>query len=367
VAVDRPTRLARILTGYSTSVRRGDVVLIECSGPASRHLLRAVHRECLRRGAAHVEYRVELPELTRDFFTEADERQLASFPAHRLDFLREVDVTIGIRADENSMEMAGVPRDRIMTRTRVLRPLVEERVNNTRWVVTRIPTAAMAQEAGFSLDELEDLYYAACLRDWKRESARQDGLVRVLGRARRVRITGPGTDLTLDVEGMPVNKADGHRNMPDGEVFTVPRTTSARGMITFNIPACYGGARLSGIRLEFEGGRVVAADADAGRDDLAAILDTDPGARYLGEFAFGLNAGIRRPVGNILFDEKIAGSIHLALGNAYGSCSNGNESAIHWDLVRLMNDGGRIEFDGRVVQDNGLFVLPGLRDLNPPA
>ncbi len=361
----RVARLARILTGYSTRVHAGDVVLIECSGAASLPLVREVYRQCLRRGAALVEYQVGIPELTRDFFDLASGAQLARFPAHRLEFLKQVTVTVGIRSEENLMDLASVPRERVTARTRVLRPLLDQRVNHTRWVVTRVPTPSLAQDSGCSLEELEDLYFTACLNDWAAESRKQDRLVKVLRGARTARLVGPDTDLTLEIAGMPIAKADGHHNMPDGEVFTVPARASAQGKITFNCPSYFGGTRFEGIHLEFRRGKVVKARADRGQEDLDQMLAIDEGARYLGEFAFGLNPGITRPVGNILFDEKIAGSVHLALGNAYGTVSNGNQSAIHWDLVRIMRD-GEVHLDGRPIQKNGLFTLPALRELNPP-
>jgi aminopeptidase len=365
VAGDRISHLADILTGYSTGVEAGSTVLVESFGPRALPLVRAVHRRCLQRGARLVECQHHDPSLVRDFHLLASVEQLEHFPRHRLDFLMTVDVTIGIRAEENAMELATVPRERIVARARVLRPLLERRINHTRWVVTRVPTEAMAQEAGVSLEEMEDLFFAACLQDWSLQSARQERLAEALRAGSEVRILGPDTDLTLSIRGMPVSKADGHHNLPDGEVFTVPVLTSAQGTIRFNAPSYYGGTRLEGITLRFQRGVVVEAGADRGAEDLRMLLATDQGASRLGEFAFGLNQGIRKPVGNILFDEKIAGSIHLALGNAYGACSNGNVSAIHWDLVRLMED-GEVHLDGQLLQRHGRFVRPGLECLNPP-
>lgn len=358
-------KLARILTRYSTAVRKGDTVLIDYSGENSFPLVREVYRECIRRKAAHVEYRLTDPRLTRDFFDLAAPDQIEKFPQHRLEFLRRTDVSIGIRAEDNMMNLATVPREKIAARTKVLRPLLDWRVNHTRWVVTRVPTPAMAQEAGCSIEEMEEAYIRSCLQDWKAESEKQERLADVLRAGREVRILGRDTDLTLDIGGMPVLKADGHRNMPDGEVFTAPRRSSACGKIKFNCPSYFGGTKFAGVYLEFERGKVVLSRADTGAEDLADFLDIDEGARYLGEFAFGLNPGITKPVGNILFDEKISGSIHLALGGSYDACSNGNSSAIHWDLVRMMNEEGEVYLDGRLIQKNGQFTVPELSDLNP--
>jgi aminopeptidase len=359
-------RLARILTGYSTPVKKGNIVCLEGSGQRSLPLIREIYRQCLKKGALMTEYRISYPELARDFFRLADPEQLGHFPDHRLQFLRECDVYIGVRAEENLMELASVPREKILARTKLLRPLADWRVNRTRWVVTRLPTEAMAQTAGLSKEELDEIYFRACLQNWREISKKQEALVDMLFSGRTLRLSGRRTDLTLDIEGMPVIKADGHRNMPDGEVFTAPRLKSAEGRIEFNCPSYFGGTKFSGIYLEFKKGKVVKARANTGQEDLAKIIRSDGGSSYLGEFAFGLNHGITRPTGNILFDEKMAGSIHLALGNSYEKCSNGNRSAIHWDLVRMMKKDGEVYLDGKLIQKKGLFTSPSLESLNSP-
>jgi aminopeptidase len=234
-------------------------------------------------------------------------------------------------------------------------------------VVCRYPTHGMAQQAGMSLEELEDHVFAACTLDWAAVSRRQDPLLRLMARTGEVRIEAPDTDLRLSIRGIPPAKADGHRNLPDGEVFTAPVRTSAEGHIAFNCPTIHGGQAFDDIRLAFRRGRVVEGRAADGADRLGKVLDTDAGSRFLGEFAFGLNPGITRPMRNILFDEKIFGSIHLALGNAYAKCDNGNRSAIHWDLVKILGAGSRVLFDGKPIMVDGRFVHPAVRALNPPA
>jgi aminopeptidase len=248
----------------------------------------------------------------------------------------------------------------------VLRPLLEWRVNRTRWVVCRYPTHGMAQQAGLSLEELEDHLYGACNLDWAAVSRRQEPLRRLMSRTDRVRIEAPDTDLSFSIRGLEASQADGRRNLPDGEVFSAPVRTSAEGHIAFNCPTIHGGQAFDDIRLTFRRGRVVEGVAADGETRLGRILDIDRGARYLGEFAFGLNPRITRPMRNILFDEKIFGSIHLALGNAYRRCDNRNRSAIHWDLVKILGAGSRVSFDGKAVMADGRFTHPALTALNPP-
>jgi len=362
----RIDRLAGIITDYSTQVRRGDIVLISASGEECQPLLKAVHRRCLERGARYVEIQFVFPEIARDLYRYGTKAQLAHFPAHRLAFLKQVDVSIGIAAEQNSMVLAGVDQAGYLAHQRVLRPQLDWRVNRTRWVVCRYPTHGMAQQAGLSLEELEDHLYGACNLDWAAVSRRQEPLRRLMSRTDRVRIEAPDTDLSFSIRGLEASQADGRRNLPDGEVFSAPVRTSAEGHIAFNCPTIHGGQAFDDIRLTFRRGRVVEGVAADGETRLGRILDIDRGARYLGEFAFGLNPRITRPMRNILFDEKIFGSIHLALGNAYRRCDNRNRSAIHWDLVKILGAGSRVSFDGKAVMADGRFTHPALTALNPP-
>lgn len=362
----RIDRLAGIITEYSTGVKRGDIVLITASGEECQPLLKAVHRSCLERGARYVEIQFSFPEIARDLYRRGTKEQIAHFPAHRLAFLKQVDVSIGIAAEQNTMVLAGVDQQKYLTHQKVLRPLLDWRVNRTRWVICRYPTHGMAQQAGLSLEELEDHLYGACNLDWAAISRRQEPLRRLMIRTDRVRIEAPDTDLRFSIRGIAVAKSDGHHNLPDGEVFTAPVKTSVAGQIAFNCPTIHGGQAFDDVRLTFTGGRVVAGTAADGEARLGRILDIDRGARHLGEFAFGLNPRITRPMRNILFDEKICGSIHLALGNAYARCDNGNRSSIHWDLVKIFGKGSRVSFDGKPVMEDGRFVHPALKALNPP-
>jgi aminopeptidase len=361
----RIEELARILTRYSTAVQPGDVVLISASGIESLPLVTSVHAEALLAGARHVEVELDLPDLQRQFFDLAGAEQLAYFPEHRLRFMREVDVSIGIGAPDNVMTLARADQQKIVDYQKLLHPILEERVKNTRWVVTRFPTYGAAQDARMSLAEYEEFFFAACNVDWAGESRKQDRLKALLDRANEVRICASDTDLRFSLAGMQAVKCDGRYNIPDGEVFTAPVRESVEGFITFNAPTLCGGREFNHIRLEFERGRIVRATAPRDAEALNRILDTDEGARYIGEFAIGVNPRILAPMRNILFDEKIFGSIHLTPGACYDECDNGNQSAVHWDMVKLLHGDGTIALDGEPIQVDGRFVHPDLLELNP--
>jgi aminopeptidase len=362
----RIDELARILVDYSTSVRPGDMVLIGASGLASLPLVTAVHAAAMRAGAKWVEVELDLPDLRRQFYDLANAEQLAYFPQHRLEFMRQVDVYIGIGAPDNVMTLAGVDSGKLVAHQRLLHPLLDERVKHTRWVVTRFPTYGCAQDARMSLGEYEEFFFAACNIDWAAESRKQESLRLLLERSDEVRIRAADTDLRFSIAGMPAIKCDGRFNIPDGEVFTAPVRESVEGYITFNAPTLYAGREFNGIRLEFERGRIVRATAPNSGEALNRILDTDEGARYIGEFAIGVNPGIRTPMRNVLFDEKIFGSIHLTPGACYDECDNGNRSAVHWDMVKLLGDADcSICLDGAPILAAGRFVHSDLLSLNP--
>lgn len=361
----RIRQFAEILVDYSTRVKKGDVVLINAAGLEAMPLVKELYALCLKRGAKYVEYSFSVPEIDRNFYNIASKPQLEHFPQHKLDFYKTLTVYIGISAGNNSMVMANARQEAMVAYQKITKPLIDQRVKHTRWCVTRYPTHAAAQEARMSLDEYEDYLFSACCIDWKAESRKQDKLKKLVDRTRNVRIIAPDTDLAFSIEGLPGIKCDGRYNMPDGEVFTAPVRDSVQGHITYNCPSIYQGKEYNGIRLDFKNGRIMEAAAAAGMSAaLKKILDTDEGARYIGEFAIGVNPGIRQPMRNILFDEKIFGSIHFTPGQAYDECDNGNRSAVHWDLVRILAD-GEIWFDDVLIQKNGRFIHRDLVDLNP--
>jgi len=359
----RQKKLAKIMVDYSTGVKKGDIVMIEYADGTPVEFIRELQTRCLERGARYIRISRSDSDLVYNFYRRADADQLAYFPRHELEFMKQVDVYIGIGSPLNNRTLAGIPGEVLSARQRLLRPIQEQRVEHSRWVITRYPTHSQAQEAGMSFEDFEDFYFRACNIDWAREARRQEKLKRLLKRSKSVRLLAPDTDLAFSIEGMPAIKCEGKRNLPDGEVYTAPVKDSAEGYIRYNTPSLYQGKLFRGIRFEVKKGRIVGAEAEAGGEHLAGILDTDRGARRFGEFSFGLNRAIREPMLSTLFDEKIAGSIHLTPGRAYGECDNGNRSAIHWDLVRIMRD-GEIYLDDRLVQKRGKFVLPELKPLN---
>jgi len=362
----RITEWAEVLVNYSTNVKKGDVVLISAGGLEALPLVKELYRLCLAKGAKYVEYEFAVAEINRHFYNSASSDQLAYFPQHRLDFMKQVTVFIAIGAADNSMVMAQANQTNMIAYAKVTRPIVDQRVKHTRWVVTRYPTHGGAQEARMSLEEYEDYVLSSCCIDWQAESKKQEKLKKLMDRADRVRIVSADTNLSFSIRGLDGIKCDGRFNIPDGEVFTAPVRDSVEGHITYNCPTIYQGKEFDGIRLEFSAGKIVKASAAGGMDaELNRILDTDEGARYIGEFAIGVNPGIRRPMRNILFDEKIFGSIHFTPGQCYDECSNGNVSAVHWDMVKLLEGDGEIWFDDVLLQKDGRFVHKDLLALNP--
>ncbi len=362
----RLSELARVLVDYSCKVKRGDIVMITAIGTDTLPLVKEIHKLALLRGADCVDYEFIDQEITRDFYNLADKRQIAWFPQHKLDFMKKVTCYIAVRGSDNSMVFANVDQRSIGERSKVLHPILDQRVNHTRWVVTIFPTHATAQEAKMSREEFEDFYFGATIYDYAALKRRQAKLAKLMERTRDVRILASDTDLTFSIAGMPAISCFGDRNIPDGEVFTAPVRDSVNGHIKYNAPSIYQGKEFDGVYFEFKAGKIVKAECGPMTKALNEVLDTDEGARYIGEWSIGTNPNIRKPMRNILFDEKIFGSIHLTPGRAYDECDNGNRSAVHWDLVKILVGDGEIIFDGKTIQKNGVFVHKDLLDLNPP-
>lgn len=360
----RVAEMAKVLVDYSTRIKKGDRVLISAVGFEAAPLVKEIYALCLQRGAEYVEYSFNVPEIDRQLYNLASKKQLEVFPQHKLDFYKTLTAYIGISAGENSMVNATSNKKSMVAYQKLTLPLLDQRVKHTKWVVTRYPTYGAAQDARMSLEEYEDYLFAACNIDWSIESKKMEKLKKLMDRTSHVHLKGPDTDLSFSIQGLDAIKCDGRFNIPDGEVFTAPVRDSVQGFITYNCPTIYQGKEFNNIRLEFKDGKIVKATAGEMTTALNEILDTDEGARYVGEFAVGVNPNIRTPMRNILFDEKICGSIHFTPGQAYDEADNGNRSAVHWDMVRLMKD-GEIWFDDRLVQKQGRFVLPELEALNP--
>jgi aminopeptidase len=285
------------------------------------------------------------------------------------DRMRDMQAYIGVRSGDNAAEMSDVPAEKMELYTKYFSQEVHTkiRVAKTKWVVLRYPSPAMAQSANTSTEAFEDFYFAVCNLDYQKMSVAMDPLVELMNQTDKVKIVGKGTDLSFSIQGISAVKCDGKRNIPDGEVYTAPVRDSVNGYISYNTPTVYQGVNFENIRLEFAQGQIVQATA-SDTERINKILDTDEGARYIGEFAIGVNPYITKAIKDTLFDEKIAGSIHFTPGSTYDECSNGNESAIHWDLVYIQTPefgGGEIYFDDVLIRKDGLFVHPELLALNP--
>ena len=298
---------------------------------------------------------------------ETNNKQAALVRDIELFRMKKMQAYIAIRGSANISENSDVPGDRMQLYSRILRPVQDYRVNKTRWCVLRWPTPSMAQAAGMSTEAFEDLYFDVCTMDYAKMARAMVPLEQRMKRADKVRLISPGTDLTFSIKGIGAKMCKGDRNIPDGEVFSCPVKKSVNGVIQFNTPTLYSGTKFENVRLEFKDGKVVKAAANNSKR-LNEILDTDAGARYVGEFSLGFNPYILNPMCDILFDEKIAGSLHFTPGQAYEECDNGNRSAVHWDMVLIQRPewgGGEVWFDGELIRKDGIFLTKDLKPLNP--
>ncbi|MBR6756591.1 MAG: aminopeptidase [Peptococcaceae bacterium] len=358
--------LAHNLVSYSCRLEAGEKVLIHVFGQSAYPLAQALVKETYKAGA--IPYvQLEDYSINRQLLLGCTEEQLAFSNRLELERMKEMDAYIGIRASDNISELSDVPQDKLKLNNALSHEVLEERVNNTKWVVLRYPNNSMAQLANTSLEDFEDFYFNVCNLDYGKMSVAMDNLVDLMNRTDKVRIVGQGTDLTFSIKDIPAIKCDGKANIPDGEVYAAPVKTSVNGYITYNTPSVYQGTTYENIYFEFKDGKIVKATANY-TDKINAVLDSDEGARYIGEFAIGVNPYILNPMKDTLFDEKIMGSIHLTPGSCYEDADNGNQSQIHWDLVYIQTPeygGGEIYFDDVLIRKDGLFVLEELACLNP--
>ncbi len=363
----RVTNLARILVEHSTKVGEGDVCTIEGES-AAEPLLQAVYEEVLKAGG-HPIVNMALEEQSSAYFKHASDSQLEWVSPVSKWAVENADVRIAAMASRNTRALSGVPPERQTRRQAAMQGLMKRMMERSaegsyRWVLTLFPTHAYASEAGMSLADYEDFYFGACLATdddpvgaWSRASEETKRLAEWIQGREEVHVSGPGTDLKLGIADRKFIAADGEHNMPDGEFFTGPIEDSAEGEISFHLPATYAGREVAGVRFRFQGGRVVDASAEKGEEFLIEMLDTDEGARRLGELGIGTNYGITEGTGEILLDEKIGGTVHLAVGRSYPDTGGVNESAIHWDMICDLRQGGRIEVDGEALQEDGRFVV----------
>src|SRR4051794_18828911 len=363
----RAHNLARILVNYSTKVTEGEVVSIDGES-AAEPLLAAIYEEVLKAGA-HPMVNMSLEGQAAAYYKHAGDKQLEWVSPVSEWLVENADVRIAVGASTNTRELSGVPPERQTKRQSAMGSLMARSMERTaegsfRWCYTLFPTSAYASEAEMSLADYEDFYYDACLATdhdpltaWQRASEETRRLTDWIGGREEVHVTAPGTDIRLGVADRTFIPCVGDRNMPDGEFFTGPIEDSVEGEVSFHLPAVIAGREVSGVRLVFDSGKVVDARAERGEEFLIKLLDTDDGARRLGELGIGTNYGIDRGTREILLDEKIGGTVHMAVGRSYPESGGTNESAVHTDLVCDLRQGGRIEVDGEELQVDGKFVV----------
>ena len=358
--------LARQLLDYSVKLQPGEVLYLEIKGKETLELGKAIIRMATQKGATTFWYYND-ESLLRQFVGNAKDDQFKKQAELHMPLMKTADAYIGLRGSDNPFDLADIDSKQMDKQNSLFyKPVhLEERVKRTKWVVLRFPNNAMAQLAETSQEKFEDFYYQVCCADYAKMSKAQDGLVALLNATDKVQIKSPGTDLTFSIKDIPVVKCDGERNIPDGEVYTAPVRDSVNGTITYNTPSLYQGTLYTNISLTFEKGKIVKATCDGDDKKLNEIFDTDAGSRYVGEFAVGVNPFILHPMRDTLFDEKIAGSIHFTPGQCYDEAPNGNDSAIHWDLVLIQRPdygGGEIYFDDKLIRKDGVFTDPKLEE-----
>lgn len=364
----RIRELAKNLVNYSCKVQEGEKVLINYTGYDTSLLAKAIVEEVYNAGGIPFTNFVD-PRVQRQLLMGASKEQCDLWAKWDADRMSDMDCFIGVRGSDNASEMGDVPSERNEIYDKYYyRPVhFDVRISKTRWVVLRYPTSSMAQLATMSTDAFEDFYYNVCNLDYSVMSKAMDNLVDLMNKTDKVRITGKDTDLSFSIKDIPAVKCAGELNIPDGEVYTSPVKNSVNGTLSYNTPSLYNGFTYENIQFEFKEGKIVKATAN-NTELINKLLDTDDGARFIGEFAIGVNPYILEPMKDTLFDEKIMGSIHFTPGNAYDDADNGNRSDIHWDLVMIQRPeygGGEMYFDDVLVRKDGRFVIPELEALNP--
>jgi len=364
---ERIIKLAKNLVHYSTKVQEGEKVYLEYSGEESLPLVRQLIKEIYNvKGIPIV--RTTNTSVLREVLLGSEKEQMDLMAKADSVLMNNVDCYIGIRAKLNSCELADVPTEKLnLYNNFYVKPVHLQIRLSKKWCILGYPNYSVAQSAATSLESFEDFYYKVCNLDYEKMCKAMDSLVDLMDKTDKVRITGEGTDLNFSIKNIPAIKCCGECNIPDGEVYTAPVKDSVNGVISYNTPSIYNGFEYSNVRLVFENGKIIEATAND-TEKINKVFDLDEGARYIGEFAIGVNPHITKPMKDILFDEKIMGSFHFTPGASYKEAFNGNESALHWDLVCIQTEeykGGCIYFDDVLIRQNGRFVLPELECLNP--
>ena len=361
--------LAKNLVNYSCKIQKGEKVLIEFS-PDAKNLVNEIIREVYSKNAYPFLHMTD-SSLKRSLLMGSSAEYAKLCTKYMKPIFEDMDAYIGISAGDNVYETSDVPASQMQTYSLYYsKPIHHDiRVEKTKWVILKYPTGAFAQLAGMSNEEFNKFYYNVCNLNYQKMNDAMTPLKELMEKTDKVHIIAPNTDLTFSIKGIKAIKCAGEMNIPDGEVYTAPVKDSVNGKITYNVPTLYNGQRFDNVCLEFKNGKIINATcSNGGNLSLNKIFDTDEGARYVGEFSFGLNPYILEPMLDILFDEKICGSIHFTPGSCYNDAYNGNQSAVHWDMVlnqRKEYGGGEIWFDDVLIRKDGLFVLDELKGLNP--
>ncbi len=366
---NRLYQLAENVLKNSVKLKKGEKIYIEAFGPAVLDLMEIFIRKATELGGVPF-YFYNDEHLLKAVIDNASEEQMKAFGETYRQQMASSDVYVALRGYDDIFALSDVnERQMALYMQHYYNPVHRStRVPRTRWCVMRYPNQAMAALAKMSVEAFENFYFDACLVDYAKMCEAMTPLKELMERTDKVRIIAPGTDLAFSIKGIPAIKCCGEVNIPDGEVYTAPVKNSINGVVQFNTDTVYNGIFFSNVRLVFKDGRITEASSLANNDKLQDILETDAGSRYMGEFAFGLNPGITHPILDILFDEKIGGSFHMAIGNSYDEAPNGNSSSVHWDLIQMqdaVHGGGEIYLDGVLVRKDGRFVLPELEGLNP--
>lgn len=351
----RIKKLAKILVDHSVAVKKNEHVRIRVVDEGIP-LAKEVYKLCLQRGAI-VKMDIHDSEFDGLLYKHGNKTQIGYYPELAMKEAKWLDCHIGIFGERNTKSLSSAPPEKMSVRAKTMRPIQDYLIKNVRWVICNYPSHGLAQDAEMSLDEYADFVFGATNIDWKKAAAKQKKLKKILDRGKDVHIAGPSTDLRFSIRGRTAILCDGHHNMPDGEVFIAPDEHTVEGNITYDFPAIYRGREVEGIALEFKKGLCVKATAKKNEAFLRTMLDTDKGARRIGEFGIGMNFGIKRFTRDILFDEKIGGTIHLALGSAYKEGGGRNNSAIHWDMIKDMRKNGTVSVDGKVIEKNGKLLF----------
>lgn len=365
----RYRQLADLLTCHSTQLKKGESVLIDAFDVPEEMVGELI--SSVKACGAYPFVSIKQGKVLRALYAGATEKQIELMNKIELERMKKMDAYIALRGSNNIFEFSDIPAEKMKIVMEGMRPTQNWRVRKTKWVVLRWPSSSMAMQSRMSTEAFEDFYFDVCAMDYSRMIPGSQALKKLLLKTDRVEIKGPGTDLRFSIKGIMADSIEvtpARYNVPDGECFTAPVKLSVEGHITYNTPSVYQGNSFDGIYFEFKKGKIIKAEAGAQTKRINEILDSDKGARYIGEFAIAFNPKIKEPMRDTLFDEKIAGSFHLTPGQAYDVANNGNKSQVHWDLVSIQRPeygGGEIYFDGKLIRKDGIFVAKGLEKLNP--